>query len=81
MVWGTEAGEREAGESCELLPPRASSPKTRGVSGGPVVKTSPANTGVAGLIPGQGTIVPHASGPKAPNIRQKQYCNKFNKDF
>ena len=33
------------------------------------------------LIPGQGAKIPHASGPKNQNIKQKQYCNKFNKDF
>ena len=35
----------------------------------------------AGLIPGQGTKFPHALRPKNQNIKQKQYCNKFNKDF
>ena len=49
--------------------------------GGPVVKTSPFNAGDAGLIPGQGAKIPHASGPKNQNVKQKQYCNKFNKDF
>ena len=33
------------------------------------------------MIPGQGAKIPHASGPKNQNIKQKQYCNKFNKDF
>ena len=47
--------------------------------GGPVVKTSPSNTGGAGSIPGWGAKIPHASRPK--NQKQKQYCNKFNKDF
>ena len=37
--------------------------------------------GEAGLIPGQGTKTRHALGAKHQNIRQKQYCNKFNKDF
>ena len=51
--------------------------------GGPVVKTLPSNAGGAGSIPGQGANIPHASGPKKKNqnIKQKQYCNKFNKDF
>ena len=31
---------------------------------GPVVKNLPSNAGEAGLIPGQGTKIPHASGPK-----------------
>ena len=34
-----------------------------------------------GSIPGQGAKIPHASWPKNQNIKQKQYCNKFNKDF
>ena len=47
--------------------------------GGPVVKTS--NAGDAGLIPGQGAEIQHASQPKSQNIKQKQYCNKLYKDF
>ena len=46
-----------------------------------MVKTSPSNAGSAGSIPGRGAKIPHASGPKNQNIKQKQYCNKFNKDF
>ena len=30
---------------------------------------------------GQGARIPHSSGPKHQNIKQKQYCNTFNKDF
>ena len=37
--------------------------------------------GGAGSIPGQGAKIPHTVGPKNQNIKQKQYCNKFNKDF
>ena len=48
--------------------------------GSPVVKTSPSNAGGAGLIPGRGAKIPHASGPKNQNIKQKQYYSKFNKD-
>ena len=48
---------------------------------GPVVKTSPSNAGGAGLIPGLGAEIPHALQPKYQNIKQKQYCNKFNKDL
>ena len=48
---------------------------------GPVVKTSPSNAGGAGSIPGQGDKIPHALRPKNQNIKQKQYCNKFTKDF
>ena len=53
----------------------------RDFPGGPVVKTSPSNAGGAGLIPGQEAKIPHASEPKNQKIKQKQYCNKFNKDF
>ena len=49
--------------------------------GGPVVKTLPSSVGGAGLIPGQGAKIPHALQPKKQNIKQKQYCNRFNKDF
>ena len=49
--------------------------------GSPVVKTSPSNAGGVGSIPGQGAKIPHALWPKNQNIKQKQYCNKFNKDF
>ena len=49
--------------------------------GGPAVKTSPSKTGGVGSIPGQGIKIPHALRPKNQNIKQKQYCNKFNKDF
>ena len=44
-------------------------------------KTLPSNAAGASLIPGQGAKILHASGPKNQNIKQKQYCNKFNKDF
>ena len=53
----------------------------RDFPGGPVVKTSPSNAGGASLIPGQGAKIPYASRPKNQNIKQKQYRNKFNKDF
>ena len=49
--------------------------------GSPVVKTSLSNAGGAGSIPGQGAKIPHALGSKNQNIKQKQYCNKFNKDL
>ena len=26
-------------------------------------------------------MIPHASRPKNQNVKQKQYCNKFNEDF
>ena len=53
----------------------------RDFPGGPVIKTSPSNAGDAGSIPGWGAKIPHASWPKNQNIKQKQYCNKFSKDF
>ena len=53
----------------------------RDFSGGPVVKISPSNAGGVGSIPGRGAKIPHASWPKNQNIKQTQYCNKFNKDF
>ena len=53
----------------------------RDFPGHPVVKTSPSNAGGAGSIPGRGAKIPHASWPKNQNRKQKQYCNKFNKDF
>ena len=46
-----------------------------------MARTSPSSAGGVGLIPGWGTKIPHASGPKKKNLKQKQYCNKFNKDF
>ena len=49
--------------------------------GSPAVKTSPSNAGGAGSISGRGAKITHARGQKNKNIEQKQYCNKFNKDF
>ena len=46
-----------------------------------MVKTSPSNAGGVGSIPSRGGKIPRASGPKNQNMKQKQYCNKFNKDF
>ena len=53
----------------------------RDLPGGPVVKTLPSNTGGASAIPGQGAKIPHTSRPKNKTIKQKQYCDKLNKDF
>ena len=50
-------------------------------SGGPAVKISPSSAGGAGSIPGFGAKIPHASQTRNQNIKQKQYCNKFNKDL
>ena len=41
-----------------------------------MVKASPPSAGGVGVTPGQ-----EASWPKNQNIKQKQYCNKFHKDF
>ena len=49
--------------------------------GGPVAKISPSNAGSTGLIPGWGPEIPYALRPKKQNIKQKQYCNRFNQDF
>ena len=46
-----------------------------------MVKTSPSSAGGVGLIPRWGAKIPHALQPKSQNIKEKQYCNKFNKDF
>ena len=48
--------------------------------GGPMVKTSSSAGGVRS-IPGQEVKIPHASQPKNQNIKQEQYCNKFNEKF
>ena len=46
-----------------------------------MVKTLASSIGVTGLTPDPGAKIPHVSWPKNQNIEQKQYCNKFNKDF
>ena len=46
-----------------------------------MVKTSPSSAEGMSSIPGQGSMIPYASQPKNQNMKQKQYCNKFNKDF
>ena len=49
--------------------------------GSPVVKTSPSRVRGGSFIPDPGANIPHTSWPKNQNIKQKQYCNKFSKDF
>ena len=49
--------------------------------GSPMVNTSPSGAKGAGSNPGQGAKIPHASGQKHQNKKQKQYCNKFSTDF
>ena len=53
----------------------------RDFSSGPVVKTLPSPAESVGSIPDQGAKTPHALGPKNQDLKQKQYCNKFNEDF
>ena len=36
--------------------------------GGPVVKNLPSSAGDTGLIPGQGTNIPHAVGQLSPHV-------------
>ena len=49
--------------------------------GSPVVKLSPSNAGGGSSIPGREAKIPHVLGPKKGKMKQKQYCNKFNKDL
>ena len=53
----------------------------RDFPGGLVVKTSSSNARGADSIPGWRAKIPHAQRPKNQNIKQEQYCKKFNKDF
>ena len=46
-----------------------------------MIKPSPSNAGGAGVIPDRGAKILHALEPKIQNIKQKQDCNKFNRDF
>ena len=46
-----------------------------------MVKTLPSDAGDSGLISGQRAKVSHALWPENQNIKQKQYCKKFNNDF
>ena len=55
--------------------------KAQNFPSGLVVKTPPSNVGVVGLNPGQGAEIPRALQSRNQNIKHKQYCNKFNKDF
>ena len=48
--------------------------------GGQVVKISPSHAGGTGLIT-QEAKIPQTSQLKNQNIKHKQYCKKFNKDF
>ena len=55
--------------------------QSRDFPSGPAVKTLPSIAEDMGLIPGWGPKIPHALGPKHQNKKQKQYSNKFIKDF
>ena len=55
--------------------------KSGDLPGSPVVKTLPSNAGDMGLIPGERAKIPYASQSENQNIKQRQYCNKFSKDF
>ena len=46
-----------------------------------MVKTLPSNSGSASSIPSLGAKILHALKPKSQSIKQKQYYNKFDKDF
>ena len=48
---------------------KISKSKMRDFPGGPVDKTSPSNAGGAGLNPGWGAKILHASEPKLQNIK------------
>ena len=48
---------------------------------GPVVKTLPSNAVGRGSNSGPGTMFPPVFWPENQNIKQKQYYNKFDKDF
>ena len=50
-------------------------------AGGPAVETLPSNAGGVGQTSGQEAKIPHVSHPKKQNMKQRQYCNKFNKGF
>jgi len=54
---------------------------TSGEYSGPGFKTSPSSAGDAGLIPSQGGKIPQALWPRNQNRKQKECCNKFNKNL
>ena len=55
---------------------------TRGFPGVRCSRLHPSSAGGAVLSPGWVAKIPHASWPKnKKTIEQKQYCNKFSKDF
>ena len=50
------------------------------ISGSLMVKISPSNAGDVGSMPDPGAKIAQALQPRRQNIKQKQYCKKFNKD-
>ena len=46
-----------------------------------MVKTLPSREGGVYLVSCWEVRIPHAFGPQNQNMKQKQYCNKFNKDL
>ena len=55
--------------------------RNRDFPGSPVVKTSSSNSGHEGSIPGWEARILHVSWAKNQNRKQKQYCNRFGRDF
>ena len=47
------------------------------IPGGPVVKTLPSNAGGVGMIPGQGTEIPHALQPKKTKHKTEAVLRKI----
>jgi len=41
----------------------------------------PSDAEGSGLIPGEAARISHTSWSKNQNVKQKEYCDKFNKDF
>ena len=80
--WTSDGTTETILPSCHPIPSGPfKTQSTEDLPGGPVFKTSSSNAGATGLIPGQGARILHASWPEKQNVIQKQYCNKFNKDF
>ena len=63
-----------------FLPNFPSNGKLSGISRWSGGKSSPSNVGVAGSIPGGELRSYIPCGQESQTIKQKQYCNKFNKD-
>ena len=79
-----DSKQEKTGEAQTVIQSRNSELRTRipqGLLWCSVIKTSPFNPGDAALIPGEGVKIPRASRPENQIIKQKQYSNKFNKDF